>query len=135
MHRHKGGLYLWGHGASLVDPYAAFAIFHSRISPIANQPAGIDFARYNDPAYDQIVDAMATLSADDPLFQTLAAQAMEVYWREVIDIPVTQWLNRIPYNLTHWTNWPTANNPAMGTNGGPWSLTAPLMVAGLRPAQ
>jgi peptide/nickel transport system substrate-binding protein len=129
------GLYLYGHGASLIDPYAVLEIFHSRNSPPANQPAGIDFARYKNPAYDQIVDGMAALSADDPLFQTLAAQAMEIYWREVIDIPVTQFLNRIPYNQTYWTNWPTADNPAMGTNGGFWSQTAPLVVAGLRPAQ
>jgi len=129
------GLFLYGHGASLVNPYAAFAIFHSRNSPPADQPAGVDFARYNNPAYDQLVDAMATLSADDPQFQTLAAQAMEIYWRDVIDIPVSQWLNRIPYNQTYWTNWPTADNPAMGTNGGFWSQTAPLVVAGLRPAQ
>ncbi|MEP7356000.1 MAG: ABC transporter substrate-binding protein [Anaerolineales bacterium] len=128
------GLYLFGHGASLVDPYAVFDLFHSRHNPAAGQPAAIDFARYNDPAYDQIVDGMAALSADDPRFQTLAAQAMEIYWREVIDIPVTQWLNRIPYNQTYWTNWPTADNPAMGTNGGFWSLTAPLVVAGLKPA-
>jgi len=128
------GLYLYGHGASLVDPYAAFDIFHSRYTPPANQPAGTDFARYNNPAYDQIVDGMAGLSADDPRFQTLAAQAMEIYWREVIDIPVIQWLNRIPYNQTYWTNWPTADNPALGISGGFWSQTAPLLIANLRPA-
>ena len=129
------GLYLFGHGASLVDPYAVLEMFHSRHSPPADQPAGIDFARYANPAYDQIVDAMALLPADDPRFQSLAAQAMEIYWREVINIPLMQWMNRIPYNQTYWTNWPTADNPAMGTSGGIWSLTAPLLVAGLRPAQ
>ena len=103
--------------------------------PAADQPAGIDFARYNDPAYDQLVDAMAVLSADDPQFQSLAAQAIEIYWRDVINVPVVQWLQRIPYNQTYWTNWPTADNPAMGINGAIWSLTAPLLVAGLKPAQ
>jgi len=128
------GLYLYGHGASLVDPYAVFDIFHSRHTPPANQPASVDFARYNNRAYDQIIDNMATLSADDPRFQSLAAQLMEIYWREVIDIQVFQWLNRIPYNQTYWTNWPTADNPAMGTSGGFWSQTAPLLIASLRPA-
>jgi ABC-type transport system substrate-binding protein len=128
------GLYLFGHGASLVDPYAALAIFHSRNAPPADQPAALDFARYRNPAYDEIVDAMAALSADDPRFETLAAQAMEIYWGDVIDIPVMQWLHRIPYNQTYWINWPTADNPVMGANGAIWSWTAPLMVAGLRPA-
>jgi len=35
----------------------------------------------------------------------------------VIDIPVIQWLHRIPYNQTNWTNWPTKENPAAGVNG------------------
>lgn len=129
------GLYLFGHGASLVDPFAALDIFHSRHNPPAGQPARIDFARYANPTYDQLVDAMAVLSADDPQFQSLAVQAMEIYWRDVINIPVVQWLHRIPYNQMYWTNWPTANNPAMGTNGAIWSQTAPLLVAGLKPVQ
>jgi ABC-type transport system substrate-binding protein len=129
------GLYLYGHGASLIDPYATFAIFHSRNSRPAGQPAGVDSARYANPAFDQIVDEMAALSADDPQFQSLAAQAMEIYWRDVINIPIMQWLHRIPYNQTYWTNWPTAEDPAMGTNGAIWSQTAPLLVAGLKPVQ
>jgi ABC-type transport system substrate-binding protein len=129
------GLYLYGHGASLVDPYATLAIFHSRNTPPVGQPASIDFARYSNPDYDQIVDSMATLSAGDPQFEALAAQAMEIYWRDVINIPVMQWLHRIPYNQTYWTNWPTADNPAMGTNGAIWSQTGLLLVAGLKPAQ
>jgi hypothetical protein len=60
---------------------------------------------------------------------------MEICWRDVINIPVMQWLQRIPYNQTYWTNWPTADNPAMGINGAIWSQTAPLLVAGLKPAQ
>lgn len=128
------GLYLYGHGASLVDPYAVFEMFHSRHTPADDQPADVDFARYSDPAYDRIVDGMAALPADDPAFQTLAAQAMEVYWRNVINIPVMQWLNRIPYNQTYWTHWPTLHDPGPGVTGGFWSQTAPLVIVNLRPA-
>ena len=39
---------------------------------------------------------------------------MEIYWRDLIDIPIIQWLHRIPYNQTYWTNWPTADNLAGG---------------------
>jgi hypothetical protein len=129
------GLYLFGHGASLVDPYAVLEMFHSRHSPGPDKPADVDFARYNNPEYDRIVDAMASLPADDPAFQALAAQGMEAYWREVINIPVMQWLNRIPYNQTYWTHWPTASDPGLGVTGGFWSLTAPLIVVNLKPAQ
>ena len=128
------GLYLFGHGASLVDPYAVFEMFHSRHLPAEGQPADIDFARFSDPDYDRIVDAMASLPADDPEFQDLAAQALDIYWRDVITIPVMQWLNRIPYNQTYWTHWPTVDEPGLGVTGGFWSQTAPLMIANLRPA-
>ncbi len=130
------GLYLFGHGASLTDPYATLELFHSRHSAPPGAPVAAPFfSRYNNPAYDQIVDAMAVLPADDPKFQALAVQAMENYWRDVIDIPIVQWLHRIPYNQTYWTNWPTQDNPAMGTNGAFWAQTGMLVITSLKPAQ
>ena len=66
---------------------------------------------------------MAPLASDDPKFQELAVQAMEIYWKDQIDIPIIQWLHRIAYNQTYWTNWPTEDNLAMGTNGAFWAHT------------
>ncbi len=132
----KPGMYMFGHGASLLDPYAALELFHSRYSASVGTTAGNNrFSRYKNPEYDALIDAMAPLPSDDPEFQKLAAQAMEIYWRDQIDIPVIQWLHRIPYNQTYWTNWPTAENPAMGTNGAYWAHTGLLVMAGLKPAQ
>jgi ABC-type transport system substrate-binding protein len=121
------GLYLFGDGASLIDPYATLERFHSRHNAW--------YSHYSNPAYDQIVDAMALLPADDPKFHTLATQAMEIYWRDVINIPIVQWLHRIPYNQTYWTNWPTQANPAMGTEGAFWHSTGMLVITSLKPAQ
>jgi ABC-type transport system substrate-binding protein len=136
MNNGRSGLYLFGHGASLTDPYAAFEMFHSRYSlPIGTPAIGSRFSRYSNPAYDQIVDAMAVLSSDDPKFHALAVQALEIYWRDTIDIPIVQWLHRIPYNQTYWTNWPTEDNLALGTNGAFWHATAMLVIASLKPAQ
>jgi peptide/nickel transport system substrate-binding protein len=129
------GLYLFGHGASVRDPYATFELYHSRHSQPIGKPDDTYLSRYQNPAYDQIVDAMAVLSPDDPRFHDLAVQALEIYWRDVIDIPVIQWLHRIPYNQTYWTNWPTQANPAMGTNGAFWAQTGMLVITSLKPAQ
>jgi ABC-type transport system substrate-binding protein len=130
------GLYMFGHGASLKDPYAAFELFHSRFSAsIGTTAGGNRFSRYSNPEYDAIVDQMAPLSGDDPRFQELAAQAIEIYWRDQIDVPVIQWLHRIPYNQTYWTNWPTADNPAAGVNGAFWAHTGLLVVTQLQAAQ
>jgi ABC-type transport system substrate-binding protein len=132
----KAGLYMFGHGASTVDPYAALELFHSRFSASIGTSAGNNrFSRYVNPEFDALLDEMAPLDATDPRFQELAAEALGIYWRDTIDIPVIQWLHRIPYNQTYWTNWPTAANPAMGTNGAFWAETGLLVITQLQPAQ
>jgi peptide/nickel transport system substrate-binding protein len=130
------GLYLYGHGASLTDPYATLEMYHSRYSRPNSQPA-IDgyWSRYKNPVYDKLLDEMAPLSSDDPVFQADAAKALEIYWKDQIDIPVIQWLHRIPYNQTYWTNWPTKDNPAGGTNDAFWSHTGMLVITQLKAIQ
>ena len=130
------GLYMFGHGASLKDPYTALELFHSKFSAGIGTTAGNNrFSRYSNPEYDAILDEMAPLSGDDPRFQELAAEAIGYYWREQIDIPIIQWLHRIPYNQTYWTNWPTADNPSLGMNGAFWAQTGMLVITTLQPAQ
>jgi peptide/nickel transport system substrate-binding protein len=132
----KAGLYLFGHGASLKDPYAAFELFHSRYSQPNGTAAGNGrWSRYKNPEFDQILDEMAPLGSDDPKFQADAAKLMEIYWRDVIDVPVIQWLHRIPYNNTYWTNWPSKDNLAAGTNGAFWAHTGLLVVTQLKAAK
>ncbi len=136
MNDGKPGFYMFGHGASTVDPYAAFELYHSKFAASLGQTAGNNrYSRYKNPEYDAIVDQMAPLSADDPKFQELAAKALEIYWRDQIDVPVIQWLHRIPYNQTYWTNWPTAANPAQGENGAFWAHTGMLVLTALKHAQ
>ncbi len=129
------GLYHFGHGASLVDPYAALELFHGRFSESIGTSAGNNrFSRYSNPEYDAILDEMAPLSSDDPRFTELAAQALEIYWAEQIDIPIIQWLHRIAYNQHNWTNWPTEDNLGSGTNGAFWAHTGMLVVTNLEKA-
>ncbi|HNP70296.1 MAG TPA: ABC transporter substrate-binding protein [Kouleothrix sp.] len=132
----KPGLYMFGHGASLKDPYAAFELFHSRYSASVGTSAGNNrFSRYKNPDYDKLLDEMAPLGSDDPKFQADAVKLLEIYWKDTIDIPIIQWLHRIPYNQTYWTNWPTKANVAGGTNGAFWAHTGMLVITQLKPAQ
>jgi len=131
----KEGLYMFGHGASLYDPFEALNLFHGKYSESIGTSAGNNrFSRYSNPEYDAILDEIAPLSSDDPKFQEGAAKALGIYWRDQIDIPIIQWLHRIAYNQTYWTNWPTAANPAMGTNGAFWAHTGLLVITALQPA-
>lgn len=134
MTQGKPGLYLFGHGESLIDPYATLEMYHSRHSKPTGAESGFYLSRYKNPEYDAILDRMAVLDAQDLKFQELATKAMELYWRDVIDIPVFQWLNHIPYNQTYWINWPTRTNLALGTNGALWAHTGMLVITALQPA-
>src|SRR6185436_3419351 len=132
----KPGLYMFGHGASTVDPYAVLDLYSSRnAKPIGTTAGNNSFARYSNPDMDALLTTMAPLSADDPAFQEAAAKAMGIYWKDTIDCPIIQWLHRIPYNQTYWTNWPTAANPALGTNGAFWAEPGMLVITNLKKAK
>ena len=129
------GLYLFGHGASLQDPYAAMELFHGRFSSNIGTTAGNNrFSRYKNPEFDALLDDAAPRGSDDPKFQQDMAEALGIYWRDTIDVPIIQWLHRIPYNNTYWTNWPSSTNLAMGTNGAFWAHTGMLVVTALKPS-
>ena len=70
----------------------------------------------------------------NPKFQQDLASALGIYWKDTIDIPIIQWLHRIPYNNTYWTNWPSSTNVADGTNGAFWAHTGMLVVTALTPS-
>lgn len=120
----KPGLYMFGHGASLIDPYAVLYLF----------TLSSTFSRYKNPEYQKIIDDLGPLPADDPKFNELAVQAMEWYWKDVINIPAVQFLHRIPYNQTYWTNWPTEANPANGFNGAFWHHTGMIVATNVKKA-
>ncbi|MCL5996690.1 MAG: ABC transporter substrate-binding protein [Chloroflexi bacterium] len=130
----KPGLYMYGHGGSVIDPYTTLEFFHSRYSrPVGEAAPGGRWSRYKNPDFDKIVDEMSKVAPGDPKLNDLFMQAIEIYWTDMINIPVIQFLHRIPYNQTYWTNWPTQDNPYV--NGAFWHWTFPLIVLALKPTQ
>ncbi len=126
----KPGLYMFGHGASLVDPFAVLELWS--FAATGTTAGNNNFSRYKDPEFLKLVGEMSPLAADDPKFQELAVKAFDKYYGDVIDVPVIQWLHRIPMNQTYWTNYPTAQNPYL--NGAYWHHTFPVMMVALKPA-
>ncbi len=128
------GLYMFGHGASVIDPYATLLLYHSKYAAPLNTPSGNNaYSRYKNPAFDKLVDAMQPLAPGDPKIMDLFLQAMTIYWTDMIDVPIIQWLHRIPMNTTYWTNWPTQDNPYL--NPAFWHWTFPIIILNLKAVQ
>jgi peptide/nickel transport system substrate-binding protein len=131
----KPGMYMFGHGASTIDPFAVLFLYDTKNSaPVGTTAGNNAFSRYSNPEYDKLIDEMAPLAADNPTFQADAAKAMGIYWRDTLDCPVIQWLHRIPYNNNYWTNWPSASNVSLGENGAFWAGTGLLVITQLKPS-
>ena len=130
----KPGMYMFGHGGSVIDPFATLYLYHSKNSrPLGTASSGASFGRYKNPEYDKLVDGIAVLPMGDPGIVDLFNKAMTIWWTDMVEIPTNQFLHRIAYNTTYWTNWPTQDNPYI--NGAFWHWTFPLMVLGLKAAQ
>jgi peptide/nickel transport system substrate-binding protein len=129
----KAGLYMFGHGAGLIDTYATWELYNGKFSAPINTTSGSNhLSRTNDPEFSALNDAMAPLASDDPEFTKLAIQCQEIYWEKTLDVPIIQWLHRIPYNQTYWTNYPTVANPGIGCNGAFWHHTGMLVITNLK---
>jgi peptide/nickel transport system substrate-binding protein len=123
---------LFGHGGSVsADPYFTLTLYQSRSEAV---PGGhqVNFARWHNDEYDEIVDEMAITPPEDQ--EALIDQwqrAMEIWLPELPDIPIQEWYHRIPMNTTYWQGWPTRDDPFV--NGAFWHLTFQLVLNRLTP--
>jgi peptide/nickel transport system substrate-binding protein len=106
----SGDVYIWGHGGSVRDPYATLELYHQKFV----KPTGeftYPFYRWANDEFDAIVDEMGVTSPDDAKNAELFRQAMEIWLRELPDVPLLQFYHRIPMNTTYWTGWPSTEDP------------------------
>jgi len=124
--------FIFGHAASVRDPYMCLDLYHSRfVAP--NGESTFPFYRWDNPEFSSIVDEMAAIAHDDPRMFSLFHQAMDIWLREVPDIPLCSFYHRNPINYTYWTGWPTEDNPYI--NDANWHKTVLLMIVRLQPTQ
>ncbi|MEM7028603.1 MAG: ABC transporter substrate-binding protein [Chloroflexota bacterium] len=124
-------IFLFGHGASIADPFDTLDLYTSKHYRPTGEPAN-PFSRFQDAAYDEILEQMAAIapSPDNPEYMDLYLQALEIYLENLIDCPIQQWLHRIPMNTTYWENWPTVDNNYV--NGAFWHQTFGLVLHNLK---
>jgi peptide/nickel transport system substrate-binding protein len=124
--------YLFGHGASIEDPYATMRMYQSRYSAPTGEMATFAY-RWTNEEYDAIVDEMATVHPDDPRTIELLHDGMEIWLEDLPDIPLVQNYHRNPHNETYWVNWPSVEDSDV--NDAWWHTTALLWVYQMEKAQ
>lgn len=122
-------------GVKGMDPQFMLGIYTSQYFRPTGQPAPIWWAtsRYQNPDYDAIVEKMFLLSPEDPQTKNSLVQAMDIWFRDMPDIYVSQLIIRHMGNETYWTGWPTKEN-----NYGflhPWQQEFLKTVINLKPAR
>jgi peptide/nickel transport system substrate-binding protein len=106
-------LMVFGHnGGSINDPLATLEMYHSKSLTPVGRPTFF-MARFSNAEFDRAVDPIVGMAPGDPRIMAQVRAAMEVWYRELPEVPIQQWYHRIPMNTTHWTNWPTETNAYM----------------------
>jgi len=107
-----------------MDPFFMLAIYTAQFFRPTGEPAPIWWAtsRWQNEAYDVIVQQMASLQPTDPKTLELFLKAMEIWVHEMPDVYVAQLIIRYPMNTTRWTNWPSAENPYGFPHSWQWEL-------------
>jgi peptide/nickel transport system substrate-binding protein len=123
-----------GHGGSVSgDPFYSLRLYQSATAavPGAHQ---VNFSRWLNEEYDEIVDEMAVTSPEDTdALMDQFRRAMEIWLPELPAIMINEFYHRIPMNTTYWENWPTEDNNYV--NGAFWHLTFQLVLNNLRAVQ
>jgi peptide/nickel transport system substrate-binding protein len=123
--------WLWGHGASVNDPFQTLALYHKRVyRPVGQNPFWP--SRWQNDEFSAIVDRIEALPPDDPGVRPLVIQALTIFLREQVTASISQFYHRIPFSTTYWTNWPTEANPYITPTF--WHNTGALLLLGLRKA-
>jgi peptide/nickel transport system substrate-binding protein len=95
--------------------YDNLELFHSKYYVPLGQPAPWyerNSFRYKNPAFDAIVDEMAsTPPSEVEKIKDQYKRAMAIWFDDLPVIPVVQAPALVPFNTTYWKGWPSAENP------------------------
>jgi peptide/nickel transport system substrate-binding protein len=100
----------WQMCGSVSEPYATLDTLNAKWLKPVGERASSNGWRYNNPAFSKIVDQIGTLPLGDPKIDDLFVQAMDIYYKDLPVIPITQAKKLIPFDQTYWTNWPSDSN-------------------------
>jgi peptide/nickel transport system substrate-binding protein len=118
---------------SVVDPYRSLDLWHGRnVRPIPELVVP-NSSRWNNEAYNALVDQIGALEPGDPAIRPLVREALTIWLENQPALPLYQQARVVPHNTTYWTNWPTAENNYI--HPVTWWGTTLMQVIELQPAQ
>jgi len=100
-------------GVKGMDPYFMLSIFKGEYFRPTGEPAPNSWAvsRWRNSEYDAIVDKISPLAVDDPKTLDYFTQAMDLWFKDLPMVYVSQLIIRYPMNTTYWTGWPSKDKP------------------------
>lgn len=129
----RAQLILWGHHGSTSDPFATLDSYTCRHARPIGEPTFPFFSRWCNSDYDAIVAELGRTAPSDARALDLVRRAMEIWYRELPEVPIAEWYHQIPLNTTYWRNWPSQENPY--AQPAPWLMTGPLLLHHLEPVR
>ena len=103
---------IFGHNGSIDSPLETLRLYHcDNAFPLDSGIVSRAIARWCNDDYSALVDKFATFADGDPASLDVFAEAMDLWYEDAIEAPLSQWYHRIPMNRTYWTNYPSAENP------------------------
>lgn len=125
----RAKLHFFGHGGSVKDPFTTLDMYHIRNVQPTGVSCGDNRPRWGNEEYSEIVDELGQTPPDDPKCFDLFRDAMYIWYKELPEVPLVQWIHRTPFNTTYWDNWPSKENPY---NTSMWHLTMPITLWNLK---
>lgn len=121
-----------GYGGSVKEPFTTLDAYHSKwLTPTGEYSN--NFARWTNAEYDSYLEEMGRTSPDDNVkMGELFDKAMTIWYKELPDVPLIQWTQRLVMNTTYWTQWPNIDNQY---NTAMWHLTCPITLWALEPTE
>jgi hypothetical protein len=107
--------YYWASIPAISTPYTWYRQFQTANwrEPGVDVPEGRNRERYRNPEYDALVSEVALLPDDDPRAVEIWDELLNIFFRDMITIPIEWHMWTITLNTKYWTNFPSSYN---GTN-------------------
>jgi len=123
-----------GHGGSVKDPFITMDMYTKKNSvPTGENVVNENHTRWWHPDYEPLIEEMSRTSPDDTAkMQDLFDKAMQVWYTELPEVPISEWFHRLPMNTTYWTGWPNQDD---AYNTAPWHYCFIITLSRLKPAK